>query len=103
MKQAKRLLNLLRSAMWPAMALTIIAFFGGYALFGSNGVLAWGDYREKYESRKAELAAISKRRNELAHRVALLDPRHANPDLVDELVRKELGLTQPDEVIIPLN
>jgi cell division protein FtsB len=103
MKQAKRLLNLLRSAMWPAMALTIIAFFGGYALFGSNGVLAWGDYNQKFESRSIELAAISKRRNELAHRVTLLDPRHANPDLVDELVRKELGLTQPDEVIIPLN
>lgn len=103
MKQAKRLLNLLRSAMWPAMALTIIAFFGGYALFGSNGVLAWGDYGQKFEARKIELAAISKKRNELAHRVTLLDPRHANPDLVDELVRKELGLTQPDEVIIPLD
>ena len=103
MKQAKRLLRLLRSAIWPAMALTIIAFFGGYALFGSNGVLAWGGYSQKYEVRAAELAAISKQRNQLAHRVALLDPRHANPDLVDELVRKELGLTQPDEVIIPLN
>ena len=103
MKQAKRLLNLLRSAMWPAMALTIIAFFGGYALFGSNGVLAWGDYSQKFESRMSELAAIRKERNELANRVALLDPRHANPDLVDELVRKELGLTKPDEVIIPLN
>ncbi|MBL0116180.1 MAG: septum formation initiator family protein [Sphingomonadales bacterium] len=103
MKQAKRLLRLLRSALWPAMALTIIAFFGGYALFGSNGVLAWGDYSQKYEVRAAELAAISMQRNQLAHRVALLDPRHANPDLVDELVRKELGLTQPDEVIIPLN
>lgn len=103
MKQAKRLLNLLRSAMWPAMALTIIAFFGGYALFGSNGVLAWGDYSQKFESRTSELAEIRKERDELANRVALLDPRHANPDLVDELVRKELGLTKPDEVIIPLN
>ncbi len=103
MKQAKRLLNLLRSAMWPAMALTIIAFFGGYALFGSNGVLAWGDYSQKFDSRTSELAAIRKERSELANRVALLDPRHANPDLVDELVRKELGLTKPDEVIIPLN
>ena len=103
MKQAKRLLQLLRSAIWPAMALTIVAFFAVYALAGPNGVLAWGDYSQKYESRKAELAAISKRRDELAHRVGLLDPRHANPDLVDELVRKELGLTNPDEVIIPLN
>lgn len=103
MKQAKRLLQLLRSAIWPAAALTIIAFFGGYALFGANGVLAWGDYVQRYETRKVQLAAIKKQRDELAHRVALLDPKHANPDLVDELVRKELGLTNPDEVIIPLN
>jgi len=31
-----------------------------------------------------------------------LDPKKANPDLVDELVRRELGLAHPDEVIIPL-
>ena len=45
--------------MWPAMALTIIAFFGGYALFGSNGVLAWGDYSQQYEVRKAELDGLA--------------------------------------------
>ena len=47
MKQAKYLFSLLRAAIGPALALTIIAFFGGYALFGSNGVLAWGDYRSE--------------------------------------------------------
>lgn len=103
MKHAKRLWNLLQSALWPAMALTIIAFFGGYALFGSNGVLAWGDYTQRYEVRKTQLATIQKQRDELAHRVALLDPRHANPDLVDEITRKELGVVRSDEVIIPLN
>ena len=33
---------------------------------------------------------------------ALLDPRKADPDIADELVRKDLGLVRPDEVIIPL-
>jgi cell division protein FtsB len=103
MKQAKYLLSLLRSAFGPALAVTIIAFFGGYALFGSNGVLAWGDYTRKYEVREAELAKAEKYRAELANRVALLDPQKANPDMVDELVRKNLGLAQSDEVIVPLN
>jgi cell division protein FtsB len=103
MKQAKYLLSLLRSAFWPALALTIIAFFGGYALFGSNGVLAWGDYSRKFHVREVELAKAEKARAELANRVALLDPRHANPDMVDELVRRDLGLAKPDEVIVPLN
>jgi cell division protein FtsB len=30
----------------------------------------------------------------------LLDPRRADPDLAEEMVRTELGLVRPDEVII---
>lgn len=103
MKQAKKLLLLLRSVFLPAMAITIIAFFGGYALFGSNGILAWGDYSQRYQARTVELAAVLEEKAELANRVKLLDPRRANPDMVDELVRRDLGLTRPDEVIIPLD
>jgi cell division protein FtsB len=103
MKQAKNLFELVRGAIWPALALMVIAFFGGYALFGSNGVLAWGEYSQRYQEKQNELIAIEKQRGELANRVALLDPRHANPDMVDELVRRDLGLAHPDEVIIPLN
>jgi cell division protein FtsB len=103
MRRAKKLILLLRSAFLPAIAFTIIAFFGGYALFGSNGVLAWGDYSQRYEARKIELALVRKEKAELANRVRLLDPRRANPDMVDELVRRDLGLTHPDEVIIPLD
>jgi cell division protein FtsB len=103
MRRAKKLILLLRSAFLPAIAFTIIAFFGGYALFGSNGVLAWGDYSQRYEARKVELALVQKEKAELANRVKLLDPRRANPDMVDELVRRDLGLTRPDEVIIPLD
>lgn len=103
MKHARYLLKLLRSAIWPTLAFSVIAFFGFYALFGSNGLLAWGDYAQRYEKRTAELARVERERAVLANRVTLLDPRHANPDLVDELVRKDLGLAHPDEVIIPLD
>jgi len=33
----------------------------------------------------------------------LLDPRSADPDLADEMVRGQLGLVRPDEVIVPLD
>ena len=39
----------------------------------------------------------------LQNRVELLDPKHVDPDMVDELVRKELNVVHPDEVIVPLN
>ncbi len=86
----------------PALAVLIVAFFGGYALFGSNGVLAWGEYSKQIEVRRADLAKAEHERAVMANRVALLDPRHANPDMVDELVRRDLGVAHPDEVIVPL-
>lgn len=86
----------------PTLATLIVAFFGGYALFGSNGILAWGDYSQRLETRRAELIRIERDKAALANRVALLDPRHANPDMVDELVRRDLGVARPDEVIVPL-
>jgi len=78
-------------------------FFGGYALFGANGLLAGFEYRHQLEERHQKLAQLRKEKAEIANRVSLLDPQRANPDLVDELVRRELGLAHPDEVIIPLN
>lgn len=103
MKRARNLWNMLRSAATPALAMIIVAFFGGYALFGANGVLAGFEYRQMLDKRQAELALLQKEKAEVANRVALLDPKRANPDLVDELVRRELGLAHPDEVIIPLH
>ena len=96
-------LQLLRSVAGPAAALLVIGFFGGYALVGPNGVLALGDYRRALAAREAELARIEEQRRIIANRVALLDPKKANPDMADELIRKELGLVHPDEIIIPMD
>ena len=92
----------LRAAVAPAAALIIVAFFGGYALLGPNGALAWGDYSRQLKDRQSQLAGVEKARSELANRVALLDPRHANRDLAEELVRRDLGLVQPGEIVIRL-
>ena len=102
MRGPTALLNLAKLVAWRALAITIIGVFAGYALLGANGVLAWGDYSQRLDWRKTELAALKVERAQLANRVSLLNLNAANPDMVDELVRRELGLAQPDEVIIPL-
>ena len=101
-KTRQKFWSSLRAAAMPALATLIVAFFGGYALFGSNGVLAWGEYSKALEARRAELITLERERALLANRVALLNPRHANPDMVDELVRRNLGVAHPDEIIVPL-
>ncbi len=79
-----------------------MGFFGYYAVLGPNGVLAYRDYTRRLEQRQADYACLEKARAEMRNRVALLDPRRADPDMVDELVRKELNVTHPDEFIVPL-
>ena len=102
-KARKKIWMSVRAAAMPTLATLIVAFFGGYALFGSNGVLAWGEYSKALDARRADLIVIERNKAVLANRVALLDPRHANPDMVDELVRRDLGVAHPDEVIVPLH
>jgi cell division protein FtsB len=50
------------------------------------------------------LGEVAARWDRLAcqNRLALFDPDHADPDMVDEMARKELNVVHPDEVIVPL-
>ena len=97
-----RIFQLIRRAAMPALALIVVGTFAGHAIAGPNGVLAWGGYHRALKERQDELAQIEREQAQLRHHSALLDPRKADPDMADELVRKDLGLVRPDEVIVPL-
>lgn len=93
-------LILIKRTAWPAAGMLVIAYFLGAAIVGENGVLAWGDYRRVKTQESAQLAQLESERARLAHRAQLLDPAHADPDLVEEMVRHDLGVARPDEVIL---
>ncbi|HET7816846.1 MAG TPA: septum formation initiator family protein [Sphingomicrobium sp.] len=99
----KRSFGLIRRVFWPALALLVVGNFAGYAVAGPNGLLAWGGYHRDLEARKAELARLEAEKAALRHRSQLLDPRKADPDMAEELVRRDLGLVRPDEVIVTLD
>jgi cell division protein FtsB len=94
--------GMIKRAALPAVAFLIIANFLGYAVVGSNGILSWGDYRRLKAERSIELAQLEEEKTKLVHRSGLLDPRRADPDLADEMVRSQLGLVRPDEVIVEI-
>ena len=98
-----RIFALIRRVAMPALAVIVVGTFAGHAIAGPNGILAWGSYHRALQQRQAELGQIEKARAQLRHRSQLLDPRKADPDMADELVRKDLGLVRPDEVIVPLD
>ena len=97
-----RLRTTLSRAALPGVALIVMSFFGVYAVLGPNGALAYGEYKHQLAARGRVFAELDARRAVLRNRVALLDPRHANPDMVDELVRAQLNVAVPDEMIVPL-
>jgi cell division protein FtsB len=99
---ASKSFGLIRRAAWPALAAIVIGTFGGHAVAGPNGLFAWGGYHKDLEQRRIELAQLDERRAALRHRSVLLDPKSADPDLGEEMIRKDLGLVRTDEVIIPL-
>jgi cell division protein FtsB len=101
-KRGRNAFEMIRQAALPALALLIIANFLGYAIVGANGILSWGDYRRQKHEKQVELAALNTERGRLVHRATLLDPRGADPDLADEMVRSKLGLVRPDEVVVPV-
>ncbi|HXG81806.1 MAG TPA: septum formation initiator family protein [Sphingomicrobium sp.] len=102
MRGKPKSIGLIRRAAWPAVALLVVGTFAGHAIAGPNGLFAWRGYSQQLETRKAELAALEAERDRLRHKSALLDPRKADPDLADEMVRKDLGLVREDEVVVPL-
>ncbi|AEI38392.1 MAG: septum formation initiator family protein [Zymomonas mobilis subsp. pomaceae] len=92
--------SLFRAAIGPALMLLVLGVFIGNALVGVNGLFSLDGYRQKLAIRKTELAALEAQKNQLANRIALLNPKATDPDYADELVRKETRQIRPDEVLI---
>ena len=83
-------------------ALGALLLLGGLGLAGPSGLLAWGENVSLLEQRQAQIEKLSAERNDLRNLVANLDPDHADPDLVGELIRKNLNVAHPDEVVLEL-
>ncbi len=76
---------------------------GGLAIAGPSGLLSWSENLRLLDQRQEHLAELTKERDALRNRVALLDPDNADPDMVGELLRSQLNVVHPDEVVIRLD
>lgn len=101
-RKTSRYAVIVRRALLPAVALSVMGFFGAAAIGGPTGMLAYGDYKRQLAQRQAVYEKLDQQRLVMKNRVELLDPNKADPDMVDELVRKKLNVVRPDEVVVPL-
>ncbi|HZU64111.1 MAG TPA: septum formation initiator family protein [Novosphingobium sp.] len=92
--------RLLRESLVQGVALCCLLVMLALAVAGPSGLLAWQENRHDLTLRQQQIAQLTHQRDQLKNRVALLDPRHADPDLAGELLRRNLGVAHPDEMII---
>lgn len=102
MRDEGGLFDLLKRAFVPAACLVLIGYFLSFAIGGPTGMLAWRGFDMEKKALQTELAAKVQEKQALQKQVELLDPKGVDPDLADELVRKNLNMVKPDEVIITL-
>jgi cell division protein FtsB len=80
-------------------ALTV--YFGYFALYGRHGLVNYAKLQREAELRQADLDRIVAERSALERRVNLLKPESIDPDLLEERARDTLGLTGPNELVLP--
>lgn len=85
-----------------AVALVALLVMAGLAIAGPSGLFAWSENLRLRDARETRLAKLEIERDHLKNRVRLLDPAHADPDLAGELVRSQMGVVHPDEVVVKI-
>jgi len=102
MKRTRTEPRFAKETVTQSLALAGLLLMGAWAIAGPSGLLAWSENLRLLEQRQKEVQQLSAQRDELRNRVALLDPRHADPDLAGELLRSNLNVVHPDEMVMLL-
>jgi cell division protein FtsB len=90
----------LRFMIGPCVAMSAICYFAFHIIHGERGILAWHQLEQQVGEAQAELAEIRGQREVLEHRVSLLHHESLDADLLDEVVRRNLGYGRRDEIVI---
>jgi cell division protein FtsB len=85
----------------PVICCAISLYFGYSGIFGYRGLIAWSQTRTELAAAKSDLSGLRTQREALEHRIALLNGRAIDADLLEEVARSVLLETRPDEVAIP--
>jgi cell division protein FtsB len=97
-------LQRLRRQHWLALlGLGLVAYFGYHAVSGSRGLLAWREVSAEFADSQEQLDQLRAERAALERKVGRLRHDSLDPDLIDELARKELSFVEPTDVIILLD
>lgn len=90
MRSKKYIIN--KKQLVNGILLSVLLYFVFHAIYGNRGILAYFNLNQKIEKAEKELEEIRAERLELKHKVKLLKSDSLDPDMLDEQVRKNLGV-----------
>ncbi|MFC3174302.1 septum formation initiator family protein [Novosphingobium bradum] len=102
MKRSRSEPKFARDRVSMGVAIAALVLMAGWCVAGPSGLLAWSENLRTLDQRQKQVEQLTLKRDELKNRVALLDPRHADPDLAGELLRSNLNVVHPDEMVMML-
>ena len=82
---------------------TLIAFFGFHSLTGERGLLMRDNLDREITSAQEHLYLLKKKNTQLQARISLLSGDVIDKDILEEMVRSELGLFAINEILILTN
>lgn len=88
-----------RRYAFPLFFVAAFFYFLFHSFSGDRGLYALVKEQRKLKVVEAELEQVTAKRNELEHRVKLLNPSSLDYDLLDEQARHVLGMAGENEVI----
>jgi cell division protein FtsB len=84
----------------PVLGIVATGYFVYHTIEGDRGIGAWVRINHELRVAQKNLDDATGQRDALDRRVRDMRPQHVDPDLLDEEVRKNLDMAQPNEIVI---
>ena len=101
MRLRRRFSENVQGMIVPVICAAVTVYFGYSGIMGPRGLIVWSNTKSELAVARRDLAELKTKRQALQHRIALLDDKALDPDLLEEVARSILALGRPDEVSVP--
>ncbi len=81
-------------------AAVLIGYFAFHAYHGNHGIVAKRAFVQEAATLELERTEMRVEREAWERKIALLRPESLDPDLVEELARRDLFFGQPNELVV---
>ena len=90
----------IRPILTSTLAIGVVGYFLYHVAQGDRGLIAMLQLLRRLDVAQETVETLEKDREVWANRINLLKPKTLNKDMLDEQARRQLGLAEPDEVVI---